>query len=129
MEERFFKFSNLSSYPEIIHGISKRSYGDMRLGHRPDEEVIKNREQFFQDLGISTIKVVIPRQAHSSHIVVVEKPSPVIPATDGLITAAKGLFLMITVADCLPILIYDPMQKQTSKIQKCSRCRNAIRPQ
>lgn len=111
MEERFFKFSNLSSYPEIIHGISKRSYGDMKLGHRPEEEIIKNREQFFQDLGIPANQIVISQQVHSSHIIVVDKPSPVISATDGLITAAKGLSLMITVADCLPVLIYDPMQK------------------
>ncbi|MDZ7587111.1 MAG: peptidoglycan editing factor PgeF [Patescibacteria group bacterium] len=120
MEEHFFKFSNLSKYPEVIHGISNRNFGDMRFGKGKDEEVIKNREQFFQKLGINLSDVVVPRLAHSSIIANVSQAEKgrggrdtqtALMATDGLITSEKGIYLMVTIADCLPVLLYDPTLK------------------
>lgn len=118
MEERFFKFAIFSKFPEIIQGISTRNFGDMRFGRLSAEEVIKNREHFLTVLNIASKDVVVARLAHSSKIATVgiqEKGRGVtdiqkaIPETDGLLTFEKGIFLMITVADCLPIFIYDPV--------------------
>lgn len=121
MEERFFKFSNLSNYPEIIHGISNRNFGDMRFsGGKEPKVIVNNREQFFQKLGIELSDVVVPALAHSVQIAVVGqdqkgkgslKPETAILATDGLTTLDKNIYLMITIADCLPILFYDPISK------------------
>lgn len=119
MEERFFKFSNLSCYPEVIHGISNRNFGDMRFGRITDEEVIKNRQYFFSALGIDDSEVVIPALVHSVKIAIVGQKEKgkgmtnrqsAIPATDGLITSDKRIYLMVTIADCLPIFLYDPYQ-------------------
>lgn len=118
MEDATFKFSNLSKFNEIIHGISTRNYGDMRSGRIPQENIVRNRKAFFYDLGISLDEVVVARLSHKTKIVMVGKeekgrgsddPKTAIPATDGLITSNKDVFIMVTVADCLPILIYDPM--------------------
>jgi len=117
MEERFLKFSNLSSFPEIVHGISNRSYGQMKFGlNVPDEEVVKNRRQFFDNLGISSDKVVVAQQVHGSKVAMITNAEQgkgaldahtEIAGVDALITSAKDTYLMIKTADCLPVLIYD----------------------
>lgn len=118
MEERFFKFSVLSKFPELIQGVSTRNYGDMRFGKLKNEEVTKNRQQFFQSLGIEMKDVVVPKLTHDVKIINVGQEErgrgakslkAAIPQTDGLITSEKGIFLMVTIADCLAVFIYDPV--------------------
>ena len=117
MEEHFFKFSLFSRYPELVHGISNRHYGDMRFGQLPPQEVIKNREHFFNDLKVKE-KPVVTGQVHGTKIVIVgteekgrgwDKKGSAITGTDGLITTEKDVYLMILTADCLPVVIYDPI--------------------
>lgn len=118
MEEHFFKFKTLGSFPELVHGVSNRSFGDMKFGIKNDSEIVKNREQFLSHLGIEISDVIVPRLAQSNHIALVglnEKgrgsadSKTAIMATDGLITRDKNIFLMVTIADCLPIFVYDPI--------------------
>jgi len=45
---------------------------------------------------------------NTAKIVSGQEAGKIVEKTDGLITADKNLFLTITVADCLPIFIYDP---------------------
>jgi len=120
MEKHFFKFSLFSCFPEIIQGVTNRSYGDMSLNHKPLEEVVKNRRQFTTDLGIDLDQVVSSQLVHGNRIVAVgaedkgkgaSDPGSRLLGADGLITKEKGLYLMITVADCLPIFIYDPTNR------------------
>lgn len=119
MEERFYKFSSFSCFPEIVQGISNRAYGEMKLGHRPNEEVVKNRRQFAGDLGVDPEKIVLPQQIHGSSVVVVDLQSQIgiVKAenrqiqADGLITSSKNVFLAVTIADCLPVFVYDPSKK------------------
>ncbi|OGD56524.1 hypothetical protein A2V71_02515 [Candidatus Berkelbacteria bacterium RBG_13_40_8] len=120
MEDRFFRFSNLSSFPEIVHGISSRNYGDMRFNKLPSQEVAKNRSIFLGDLDINLSDIVYPKLCHGAKIKVVGhnergkgsvSPGNAIALTDGLITAEKEVYLLITGADCLPILIYDPLMQ------------------
>lgn len=120
MEERFLKFSNLACFPELIHGISNRNYGNMKFGQDNSTEVIKNRRQFFQELGIGEDAVIVASQPHSNkvvHVSISEKgrgsidQNGEISGADGLVTADKQIFLMIKTADCLPVLIYDPSLK------------------
>ena len=117
MEDGTFKFSNLSKFQGIVHGISKRNYGQMKFGKGKTEEVIKNREHFFKELGIEIKNVAVANMSHSEKISVIGRQEAgrgsrdqksAIPMCDGLITAEKEISLMITVADCLPILVYDP---------------------
>ncbi len=117
-EDRFFKFLNFSQFPEIIHGISNRSYGDMRFGRLKEEEIIRNRKIFLNDLGVNISSIVAPEIVHSAKINLVGKKEKgkgslnrrsAVPKTDGLLTQEKQIYLMATAADCLPILIYDPI--------------------
>lgn len=100
--------------------MSLRSYGDMKFGNLKDQEVTSNRRAFFQDLGVEESQVVIPQQIHGSRVAIVGsyqrgrgvlEESSAIAMTDALISREKQAFLMVEVADCLPILLYDPVSK------------------
>lgn len=113
MKEPFFKFSVLGKFPEIIHGISNRGYGDMKLGNLSEKIVLNNRKQFYSDLGIEGSDVVSCNQIHGSNVSIVSEKNKnsSISKTDGLITASKGVFLMIKTADCIPVLLFDPLRQ------------------
>ena len=117
MEEPFFRFSKLSIFPELVHGISNRNYSDMKFGNLPDSEVVKNRRAFFQDLGVEESRVIIPKQIHGNQVEVVGiNKKGQTPLADGLITMEKDLYLMVMVADCLPVLMYDPVLRVTAAV-------------
>lgn len=125
MEERFLRFSLFSRYPGLVHGISNRSYGDMRFSNNNQEEVRKNRHHFFNQLEIDANEVVVPGQIHSTNIAIVSEkekgrgamePDTKIADTDALITTRKGVYLMIQTADCLPILLYEPATEMVAAI-------------
>ena len=120
MEEHLFRFSNLSTFPELVHAVSNRHFGDMKFGRGKDAETVKNREQFLKQLDIDIKDVVAPSLVHSNQIVVVGReergkgstnPQTALLATDGLITTEKEVYLLATFADCLPVLMYDPVSK------------------
>lgn len=75
-----------------------------------DEEanVRRNRELFFGGLGIGLDELAIPRQVHGSLLLRVQTPGT-FAGTDGLVTNARRVFLCVTVADCVPILLCDPL--------------------
>lgn len=116
--ESFFRFSLLSKYPEVIHGVSGRSYGNMSFYRGDQEKVAKNREQFFSELEIPLDSIVVPEMIHGSKVVSVQESERGrgagesqndITGADGLVTKEKGLFLMVTSADCFSVFAYDPV--------------------
>lgn len=100
----------LSNFPELTIELSLRQDGGMKFG---DNSSTKNRQEFLRRIGIDESKVVSAALTHSSNVQVVssEDVGKIYPNTDGLITNAKNLFLSVTVADCLPIVLYEPHKK------------------
>ncbi|MEN3043348.1 MAG: peptidoglycan editing factor PgeF [Fervidobacterium sp.] len=81
-----------------------------------DENFPKNFELFSKVSGIDPHKCVFSHQVHDKNIKVVTSEDIGQPYwnrklkdVDGLITNEKGLFLVTTYADCMPILAYDPV--------------------
>ncbi|NOS85736.1 MAG: peptidoglycan editing factor PgeF [Ignavibacteria bacterium] len=103
----------LSSHIELTHGISTRFvdeppyYNNLskHVGDEP-ETISKNRARFFGSLGIAEASLVHANQVHSDGVSIVTKPG-LYPNTDALITSQKGLNLVISIADCMPVMIYD----------------------
>jgi YfiH family protein len=103
----------LSSRPELTHGISTRFAGEPPFYNNLSKSVgddhdtiMKNRTRFFGSLGIAETTLVHANQVHSDGVSIVTKPG-LYPSTDALITSQKGLNLVISVADCMPVMIYD----------------------
>ncbi len=54
------------------------------------------------------VPVAWAHQVHGDGVVAVEHADDSGPEADGLVTAARGLALMVRVADCVPVVLADP---------------------
>jgi YfiH family protein len=93
-------------------GVSEMPYG-MNCSYRVGDEeknVGKNREIFFAGIGIPSGRIAAPQQEHTDIVNIAETPGEY-PHCDALITPLPDIYLSVMVADCVPILLYDPRQK------------------
>jgi YfiH family protein len=114
------QFARLYGSDVVLHafstrkeGVSQKPFDTLNLGDRcgdDEKNVQENRHRFFQSLGIKHDELAIPVQIHGNHILQVTTPG-IYPETDGLITDVPGICLVIQVADCLPIYLYDPVHR------------------
>lgn len=114
----------------VKHGISTRlggtsqlPFSSLNLGlHTGDEEerVIANRHLFCLGVGVEFDDIVTAQQTHGDAVVVVtqehmgigaKKYSEALSSTDALVTNVANIPLMLFFADCVPVLIVDPVQK------------------
>jgi polyphenol oxidase len=102
--------------PGVLAAVSTRNGGvspgplGMNLSFSVGDEeanVLRNRELFFGGLGIGLQELAIPRQVHGSFLLRVLAPGT-FAGTDGLVTDVPRIFLCVTVADCVPVLLCDP---------------------
>jgi len=76
-----------------------------------------NRQELASLLGINIEKLIFPRQTHSNSVCKLEDvPKEEIAETDALITDQPGLCLCVQTADCVPILLYDPVKKVAAAV-------------
>jgi|WetSurMetagenome_2_1015567.scaffolds.fasta_scaffold03814_3 polyphenol oxidase len=108
-----------NSYPEIVFGFSTKVspgveplyYFNLSYSVGDDKSIVdKNRNDFFETLGLANENVGYQRQVHSDIVKVIECGGDN-GVSDALITSKKNLGLAITVADCTPIFIYDKKNK------------------
>jgi len=87
---------------ELILGLSEKADGAMK-GDRD------NQKNFLKKLKIEINKVTAAGLAHGAGIKIINKKQAgkMIKGVDALITKDKGVFLTITVADCLPVYFCD----------------------
>ncbi|HEX8974415.1 MAG TPA: peptidoglycan editing factor PgeF [Patescibacteria group bacterium] len=87
--------------------MSEKEDGSMKLIAGTDLNV-ENRQRFFEKIGIAKNKIVAAEIVHGTGVEFVDKNSPeFIAGVDGLITKSKSLFLSVTVADCIPVFVYE----------------------
>jgi len=70
------------------------------------EKVMENRRAFFSNIGFNENEIAYQYQIHSDIITVTDSAGNC-GDSDALITSGKNLLLVLTIADCTPILIYD----------------------
>ncbi len=126
---KLFFFENLSSCNCLFHGISTRVGGvstypfkSLNIGLNTDdtyENVMSNHLALSNALEFDLNSLVSSVQIHSSRIKTVNsipeesKTGSVIKYTfdgyDALITACPDVTIVIRVADCVPIILFDPV--------------------
>ena len=111
-------------YPEIIFGFNTKIGADRKAPYYfntsfsvdDKPEIVKeNRRIFYEYLGLNEETVAIQKQIHSDIITVVDK-SGNCGESDAMITLKKNLGLAISVADCVPIFIYDKRNSLISAV-------------
>ncbi len=113
-------FSSFKRYPDLLIVHSSREDGNLKVYHKNGKDVnaLINSKKFLNKLGLVENQVVSVRSVHGDNIsIVTEKDGgSFIDDTDGLITSQKDVFLSITVADCLPVIVFDPLKEIVSLI-------------
>ncbi|MEO6695943.1 MAG: peptidoglycan editing factor PgeF [Ignavibacteria bacterium] len=111
--------SLLKKFPEVVFGFSTIEGGvspapyflniSTSVGDQ-EENVKKNREIFFNELGITKDEITFQLQIHSSVIKYSDRPE-LLESCDALYTDKKNNFLAVSVADCIPVFLYEPEKK------------------
>lgn len=118
----FYTFDTLAGFPDLCHFVSS---GERReksnIGFVEEavaEQVCANRCAMAEAVGFDIHRLTVGAQVHSSNIAVVDESlagrgalsnDNRLSATDALITACPDICIMVMAADCVPILLYDPV--------------------
>jgi YfiH family protein len=94
-------------------GVSASPYASFNLGDHVGDQpdaVAANRNRLAEGIGLAPERLVWMEQVHGRTVAVVDGPrSEPLPATDGVVTAEPGLVMAVLVADCVPVLLADPV--------------------
>lgn len=96
-------------------GVSGPPFNGANMGLTVKDDprkVLENRRLLCRSLGIAEGQWVSGRQIHGTRVVRVENTveqdlSP--DGTDGLITRTPGILLTVFTADCIPLILFDPV--------------------
>jgi YfiH family protein len=123
-----WQFEQLAGFHTINHfvsgrhgGVSEGEIGTLNLGFRVADlpaNVQENRRRIASALGIDPYQLIFPSQTHSDHVqLVTAQPLPeTLTDTDALITNTPGLCISVMSADCVPILLYDPVKQAVGAV-------------
>ncbi len=123
----FAQFKNLSGFPELFHAVTTRSGGvspepfsSLNLGGNTGDSAVNVQENYgrlSRVMGFDLQTVVSSHQVHGTEIALItdaparSKPFPaahVLDGYDGFITAVPNIPLLVRVADCVPVILYEP---------------------
>ncbi|MFB7108809.1 peptidoglycan editing factor PgeF [Streptomyces sp. NPDC056291] len=95
-------------------GVSAVPFEELNLGGAVGDDpgaVRANRELAAKSLGLDPDRVVWMNQVHGNDVAEVDGPwtTRLTPPVDGLVTATRGLALAVLTADCVPVLLADPV--------------------
>ena len=120
-------FGNLVTMPNLVHFVTTRAggfslppYNTLNLGlHTADNpvHVSANRARLARETGIDPDKFLYASQVHSGDVKVIDQDAIEkgilleAPQTDATITNLPGICLMVMVADCVPVILFDPEKR------------------
>ena len=116
-------FKNLSQEQTLLHKVTQKnitspfSFSLALHTQETKEEIIKNRENIEKEFP--KMHFIVANQTHSANIKIITEEKNIgwkqeetaIRECDALITQEKNIMLTILTADCVPILIFDPIQQ------------------
>ncbi len=127
-----FEFPNMAGCSDILHGIFSRNggvstgpYNSLNVSFSNSdngENVARNRQIIFQCLDHKPL--FFTRQVHKTDVYILSKKdigepednSDQAPLCDALVTDLPGKMLVIQVADCQPVLLYDSKKRVVANV-------------
>ncbi len=99
-------------------GVSRPPYNSLNLGMNTDDSppnVEGNRSILTRTFGISQDRLITVQQTHGSDILAIDAPNDDYShflelEADAIITNQPGVMIGVTVADCVPVLLFDPVK-------------------
>lgn len=109
-------------------GCSTGSYASFNAnwycGDRP-EDVERNRQTLCTYLGIDSARLIVPHQTHDTVCRLIdttflnlstEEQHRMLEGVDAVMTSEPGVCVCVSTADCIPVLVYDPVHKAVAAI-------------
>lgn len=126
----FLQFPSLMVFENLYHGVFTRQNeqrsglaGGLNVSFRVDDNpdaVSLNREKIAQ---CAKTELVFAHQVHSTDVLTFKKSTPRFLKApleprqgDAMVTDVKGITLVIQVADCQPVFIYDPFRQVVGNV-------------
>lgn len=110
----FTHFGELTAAESTRHGgISEAPFRSLNLGINTADDpacVDENRRRFFSTIGAAEAGFASSHQVHGTEVLCVDQAGRY-TSYDALVTSRPGLLIGVTVADCVPILIYDAQKR------------------
>ncbi len=106
----FYQAESLQAYSErLIHGFTGKpaSFGGPDKPGNNRREVLANRTRLLEQLGLPLSEWIIPQQVHGHRIG--RTGDRQFNQTDAIILLDTNQPVMLLYADCVPILLYDPV--------------------
>lgn len=119
----YYEFESLQGLPGIRHAVLTRHGGvsvgplaSLNVGHSVGDDpsaVTENTRRAVAVLGAPMDQVVTVHQVHGARVVLAghNERGSVVPSCDGLATAEPNVVLMLRFADCVPVLLFDPVHR------------------
>jgi YfiH family protein len=129
--QTFYRFDHFAKQDRLMHVVTKKDitkdFAFSMALHTGEsrEKIISNRKHLIDLLGVGKDFVfVAAKQIHSDNIFVVENAQmqgwddldSAIGECDALVSNLEGVALTILTADCVPILLYDPIKRVVAAI-------------
>lgn len=121
----FYRFENLSACRGILHFVSTAAGNIGYPDGEPSDRMLVARRRLAVAVGFRPEALCLGQQVHSDHIVEVKRQDAGrgamdresrFPETDALVTKETGVCLMVLAADCVPILLCDPVKKVVAAV-------------
>ena len=105
------RFPGLLAAQTTRHGgVSPRTLGSLNLGWYTEDDPDNVRENYRRlgtALGFDPARIAAGYQVHGTAVLRVDQPGQA-HGYDAFLTDRPGIVLSVTVADCTPVLLYDP---------------------
>ncbi len=103
------------TFTDRYGGVSKAPYESLNLATHVGDDikaVMKNRVIISKNHSLDLRELIYMEQVHGDHIEIIKDSMRTkIPKCDGILSDQKGISLMVLVADCIPVLLFDPVKK------------------
>jgi YfiH family protein len=99
-----------SAVSDRLGGVSATPWATLNISDAVGDDpaaVAENRRRLVAALGPSAGPLVTMRQVHGTDVAVVDTAGDEPPEADALVTTTPGVTLVVQVADCTPVLLWD----------------------
>lgn len=109
-------------------GVSQGSYTSMNINAYcgdTAEHIAENRRRLARALGVEVDQILVPHQVHGTETRVVDaqllrssssERAALLEGVDALTTNQPGVCIGVSTADCVPVLLYDPLHQATAAV-------------
>ncbi len=105
-------------------GVSRPPFNSLNLGYNTEDllsNVEGNRSTLARAFDLQPHMLLTIRQVHGNDILVIDQPNPDLShfldiECDAIVTDQPGIMIGILVADCFPVLLYDPQLQVAASV-------------